>query len=171
MKEQRIVRQSAMGPTPVKLLKFEELSAQIREIRHATEHRAVESSDRARRWDLEDWIWAEFKFLHPAPCEVTESDGTIIVRAEVSEFSAKDLKVSVEPSRLAIVGEKQTWEERRDETKNSAELRPRRLLRVLDLPAQVDPAKARAAVKNGILEVIMPKTAAIPKVEPKSRAA
>jgi len=171
VKEQHIVRQSVMGPTPVKLLKFEELSAQIGEIRCATERHAVASSDRARRWNLEDWIQAEFKFLHPAPCEVTASNGAITVRAEVSDFSAEDLKVSVEPSRVAIVGKKQPAKERGDEAKRSAEFRPRRLLRVLALPAEVDPAKAQAVVKNGILEVIMPKVAATPKVERKSRAA
>ena len=171
MKEQHMIRQSSMGPAPVKLLKFEELFAQISEIRRAADGRAVASGDRARRWTLEDWIQAEFEFLHPAPCEVAASDGAITVRAEVSDFRAEDLKVSVEPSRVAIVGEKQSWKEREDKTRRSAELRPRRLLRVLDLPTEVDPAKAQAVVKNGILEVIMPKVAAAAKTGLKSRAA
>lgn len=141
MKHQHMARQSVTGPSPVKPLKFAELSAQISEIRLATAHRAVASSDPARRWNLEDWIQAGFEFLRPAPCEVTPSDGAITVRAEVSEFSAEDLKVSVEPSRVAIIGKKQAWKERGDETRRSAELRPRQLLRVLDLPTQVDPAK------------------------------
>lgn len=155
----------------MKLLKFEELSAQISEIRRATDGRTVATSDRARRWTLEDWIRAEFEFLHPAPCEVAESDGAITIRAEVSDFSAEDLKVSVEPFRLAIVGKKQTWAKQKGETQRSAQLRPHRLLRILDLPVEVDPAKAGAAIRNGILEVIMPKAAVTAKIELKSRAA
>ena len=89
---------------------------------------------------------------------ITESEDTRTVQAEVPGFKANDLEVSLEPQRLTISGKKETSNE--DKTKENViyqEHCSAELFRVFDLPVEVDAAKATAKLKNGILELNLPK--------------
>ena len=86
-------------------------------------------------------------------------------------FTTKDLQVSVEPDYLTITGKRETKEEREKEGKVVySERCADEILRVINLPAAVDPAKVTATLKDGVLEMEMPK--AVPpkkiKIEPKA---
>ena len=70
------------------------------------------------------------------------------VEAEVPGFDAKDLEVSVEPERLTISGKKETTEESKKGNTVYKEQCSNEILRVVDLPAEVETAKAAATLEE-----------------------
>jgi HSP20 family protein len=123
--------------------------------------------------DVENWLQAESELLHPVPIDVSKCGEDLRVRAEVPGFTVRDLEVSVEPHRVMIVGKREAKEEA-NETKTIYTERPSdQVLRVVDLPEAIDPEKVSASLKDGVLELTMPK-AAPPrrvKIEPKAASA
>jgi HSP20 family molecular chaperone IbpA len=107
--------------------------------------------------DLEHWLRAESELFHPLHFVIKESDRTLTIRAEVPGFTAKDLEISVEARRVAISGKRQTKEERIKGTAVYCEQCSDEILRVLDLPADVEPSKTTATLKDGILSLEIPK--------------
>ena len=122
--------------------------------------------------DLEDWFKAESDLLHPVHIELKETDGAISVRAEVPGFTADEVDIALEPRRLTIRGKKETKSEEKKGQTIYTECSSNQFLRVLDLPAEADLDKtATATLKNGILELEIPKAAARKKVPIESKAA
>lgn len=111
--------------------------------------------------DQDDWLRAESELLHPAHLDVEDCDELIIVRAEVPGFRPDELEVCVEPFRLTIAG--------RRETLSSAAIRKvlysdrcaHQVFRILDIPVELDSRGARSSLKEGILELEIPKAAAL----------
>jgi HSP20 family protein len=114
--------------------------------------------------ELEDWFKAESELLHPVLCEVTDADDHLTVKAEVPGFNAQELKLSVEPDRLFIRGTKETM--KKDEKENTVytERRSNEMFRTLYLPAEVDPEKVTAELKDGMLNMTLPKVKVIKPV-------
>lgn len=110
--------------------------------------------------DLENWFNAEQQLVHPAHINIAESDNALHVQAEVPGFEPNEIEISLEPARLTICGRKQANQEQQQKGKVVyKELCSSELLRVIDLPSEVDPEKTKATLKNGILELEMPKAA------------
>jgi HSP20 family protein len=114
--------------------------------------------------DLENWLKAESEFLHPVHIHVEDSEKDLTVRAEVPGFAAQELEVSLEPRRLTITGKRETKEERKEKKTVYTECLSDQLLRVVSLPADVDAERAQATLKDGVLELRMPKAASAKKV-------
>jgi HSP20 family protein len=119
--------------------------------------------------DLGDWFQAEMEFVHPLHVEVSESPEALTVRAEVPGFKTNELEINVEPRRVTITGKRETKEESKTKKTIYSETCSDQILRVLDLPAAVEPEKVKATLKDGVLELAMPKSAPAKtvKVEPK----
>lgn len=114
--------------------------------------------DGASGRDLENWFNAEEQLIHPAHVNISESDAALHVLAEVPGFEPKDIEISLEPMRLTISGKKESNQEQQEKGKVIyKELCSSQLLRVVDLPVEVDPEKTKATLKNGVLELEMPK--------------
>jgi HSP20 family protein len=80
------------------------------------------------------------------------------VQAEVPGFKANDLEVSLEPQRLAISGKKETSkEDKRKEKLIYQERCSAELFRAIDLPVEVDAAKATAKLKTAFSNSICPR--------------
>jgi HSP20 family protein len=109
--------------------------------------------------DLENWFNAEEQLVHPVHINITETDAALHVQAEVPGFEPSDIEISLEPQRLTICGKKQSTQEQQAKGKVIyQELCSDELLRVVDLPAEVDPDKTKATLKNGVLDLEMPKS-------------
>lgn len=139
----------------------EKLIERMKELTQSIGHRAFEFFDnRGRQFgrDLEDWLHAESEVLRPVPVEIAETDDQLLINAEVPGFKADEIEVSVEPNSLIISGktEKKTKEEKGKTV--YSEWQASEFCRALDLPASVNPAKAEAILKNGILTLTLPKT-------------
>ena len=110
--------------------------------------------------DLENWFNAEQQLIHPAHINICDSDNALHVQAEVPGFEPNEIEISLEPTRLTISGKKESIQEQQHKAKLVyKELCSTELLRVIDLPAEVDPDKTKATLKNGVLELEMPKSA------------
>jgi HSP20 family protein len=167
------IKQST-APARLQLVAPTDLFDEMQQLYDSVARRAFEIFDGNGRifgHDLEDWFKAESELLHPAHIEMAESGGDLTIRAEVPGFAAKDLEVSVEPTRLIITGKRENKEERKDQKTIYSERCLDQVLRVVDLPEPVDTSKAAATLKDGVLELKMPKAAPARKVQIEAKTA
>ncbi|HET7208303.1 MAG TPA: Hsp20 family protein [Terriglobales bacterium] len=135
----------------------------MQEIHDSIARRAFELFEGSGRWsgrELDDWLRAESEMLHPIHLELTDSDTHLNVRAEVPGFTSKELEINVEPRRLTVSGKHETKEETRKGKTIYSELCAGEILRVVDLPAEVDTSSVTATLKDGVLNIKMAKTPA-----------
>jgi len=162
MAERMTGTQTALEPTKVKIVQSETLLDRFQKLTEQISRRAYEifeGNGRAFGKDMEHWFKAESETLHPVHLRLSEKDGALTVDAEVPGFEPKDLEVSIEGRRLTISGQKETKEEQKKGTTIYQEQCSNQLLRVIDLPSEVESAKATATLKNGLLEISVPKAA------------
>jgi len=112
-----------------------------------------------RLWDEEDAEIAE-----PA-LDLYEDDNEIVVKAEMPGMTKDDIQISFADNVLTIRGEKKKEEEESGKNYYRSERVYGAFVRSLVLPAEVNPDKARAVFKNGVLEIRMPKTESAKKKE------
>jgi HSP20 family protein len=91
--------------------------------------------------------------------DVTETDKTFTVTAELPGMDEKDVEVMLSSDSLTIKGEKKHEKEEKGENFYRMERSYGSFHRVIPLPAGVDAAKVDASVSKGILTVNLPKTA------------
>lgn len=186
MGEQSSAVQRAQEPSGPKIVKFETLVERIDSVFNHIARRAYqifEGHGSQHGHDVEDWLKAERELLCPVDIEMTETDKTLQIKAEVHGFNEKELEVSVEPTRLTITGKHETSKEETKDKMVYSETMASDILRVVALPAEVDAAKVTATVKNGVLNITVPKAAKVqtvrvstpeerkPKEEPMSASA
>ncbi len=163
MKSQQAL-QSTEKQTPASpiFVEVEKLFEQMKEFSQSVARRAYEFFEaRGREFghDMEDWFRAESELMRRVPVEIKEAENQITMRAEVPGFAANEINVSVEPQRLVISGKSEkTTEEKKEETLLS-EFRSNQFCRELRFPAEVDPAKTTAVLKDGVLELAFAKVA------------
>lgn len=110
-----------------------------------------------------DRFWDEGE--RPAPMDwrpeldLSETNEALAITVEIPGIEPKDVQVMLENGMLTIRGEKRQETERKDERYFRSERRYGAFTRSLRLPANVDAAKIDAKFKNGVLTVVMPKTA------------
>lgn len=173
MPEKSLAPQPVKGITPFKFEEFEKVFDRMQKIQDSIAHRAFElfaGNGQTFGHDLEDWFKAEKELLHPVHINISETDGVLQVKAEVPGFTEKELEVSVEPRRLTITGKRETKEERKDGKTVYSEHCANQILRVVDLPAEVDTAKVIATLKDGVLDFTLPKAAPAKKVPVETKA-
>ena len=114
MKEQASPLATTRGITPLRLTSMENIFEDMRDAFDAIARRAYEifeTNGRQFGRDMEDWFRAERELLHPAYLEITESDNELDAKIEVPGFDAKELEISVAPSRLTLAGKHETAKE------------------------------------------------------------
>ena len=107
--------------------------------------------------ELDDWFKAEREILRPVTVEIRESDGNIIVSAAIPGFKPDEIEVSIKDRRLILSGQTEAREEKEKENVLFTEWRSNRFFRQVTLPATVDADKVVARLKDGILDLKMPK--------------
>ena len=91
--------------------------------------------------------------------EISETDKTIEVSAEMPGLERKDVDISIEDDTLTIRGEKKVEESQKDKNVQLSERCYGIFYRVLQLPPGIDPSSIQATMSNGILKVTIPKPA------------
>ncbi len=89
--------------------------------------------------------------------DIIESDRDIKVVVEMPGVSKEDIKINATENSLEVSAEVKREEKEEKEGYIRRERRFSRFYRAFNLPTEVDPAKAKATFKNGILEVVLPK--------------
>jgi HSP20 family protein len=147
---------------PIRTIKNVSLFEQMEDTFKALTRRAYEifeSNGRAFGRDLENWLQAEKELFHPVLVNITESNGSFEVKAEVPGFNEKEIEVGVEPYRLTITGTRETKKEEKKGKAVYAESCSDQILRIVNLPAEIETDKVTATLKNGVLELTLPKVA------------
>jgi HSP20 family protein len=138
------------------------------------EKRAFEIFHNNGRWfdhDLSDWLQAESEILHPLHLEIAETDDALTVRAEVPGFTAKELDIRVEGNRLTIAGKHESKEESTKGKTVYSERCANEILRSVYLPSDVDGTKVNATLKDGVLNLELPKAPHAKSVRIEAKAA
>jgi HSP20 family molecular chaperone IbpA len=165
MATQALAVQSASGTSPS--VHAGPPNDEIKEVFDRLARRAFsifESNGHVLGRDIDDWFQAERELFHPTHLDVSESDQNFTVRAEVPGFTPKELEINIEGQRLTISGKREKHEERKDKKMLYSESCSDEILRVLDLPAEVNATGATANLKNGILVLEIPKAAPAKKI-------
>jgi HSP20 family protein len=160
--QQAIQTTKQQAPASPIFVEAEKLFEQMKEFSQSVARRAYryfEARGREFGHDLEDWFRAESELMRRVPVEIKEADGQITVRAEVPGFAADEIKVSVEPQRLVISGKSEETTEGKKEQTLLSEFRSNQFCRELRLPAEVEPDKTTAVLKDGVLELMFAKAA------------
>jgi HSP20 family protein len=112
-----------------------------------------------RRW-MRPFGWerplAEMPELMPS-VDVIDREDEVVVRAEVPGYKKEEIEISVSDSMLTIKGETKREEKEEKGDYYRCEISRGAFTRTLDLPARVDDSKAKAAMKDGVLELTLPK--------------
>jgi len=154
--------QPAKTSVPVKQAETGTTFERFQQTYDSIARRAFEIFDGNGRWfgrDLSDWLQAESEILHPVHLKIMESDDRLTVRAEVPGFSTKELEINVEPRQLTISGKHETREETSKGKTICSEQCAQEILRSVALPVEVDGSKVTATLKDGVLNIELPKAA------------
>jgi len=89
--------------------------------------------------------------------DVIERDDVVIVKAELPGVDKKDIDVSVTNNTVTIKGSTSHEEKEEKGDFYRCEISRGSYSRTLSLPAEVDEEKTKAKVKDGILELTLPK--------------
>ena len=82
----------------------------------------------------------------------------LIVKAFLPGLEKEDIDVSLSGNRLTISGERKEEAEEKEEDYYYREMLYGKFSRLIELPAEVEIDKAEASMKNGILEIVLPKS-------------
>ncbi len=161
----------ANSKPPAVLLKpcnAEEVQWDMQQIQLAITRRAFElftlrNGEHGHDW--EDWFQAESELLRPISILISETADRFSVRANVLGFTEKELKVSVEPQRITILGRMNAAPA---ETEGSATLNPDQALKIITLASEIDPQGTVVELDSGVLKLELPK---VEKTDAKTAAA
>jgi HSP20 family molecular chaperone IbpA len=100
--------------------------------------------------DQDDWFQAEGELLPRVEIDFQVTDGTVLLTALVPGFDATDLEVAVGHRRAVICGI-------HPDLKSAASGRhnKKKVMRVVELPFDVNPKAAEAALKGETLRIVL----------------
>ncbi|OGV76408.1 MAG: heat-shock protein Hsp20 [Methylotenera sp. RIFCSPLOWO2_02_FULL_45_14] len=100
----------------------------------------------------------EFEGLRLPSLDVIDRDAEVVVRAEIPGIEKKDINISLADNVLTIKGQtsSESKEEKGDYYRH--EISSSSFARSVSLPGNVDESKVVANLKDGILEVTLPKS-------------
>jgi HSP20 family protein len=89
--------------------------------------------------------------------DIVDRDEEVFVRVEVPGFKKDEIEVSVSGNLLTLSGEARSEEKEEKGSYYRSEITRGAFTRTLQLPAEVDDSQARASMKDGVLELTLPK--------------
>lgn len=113
---------------------------------------------RTRPWWRESWSRAGELDVRVPAVDLFEEKDDIVVKAELPGMEKDNIEVNLTDHSLTIKGEKKKEEEIKEENYYRSERSYGSFVRTVELPKDVRADNVKAAFKNGILEVRMPKS-------------
>lgn len=110
-----------------------------------------------RPWRAEWPAWPELPELRAPKVDVIDRDNDVLVRAELPGVEKKDVEISTSDTTVTI---KATTRREQKEEKGDyyrCEISSGSYARTVALPAEVQSGKAKASLKDGVLELTLPK--------------
>ena len=103
--------------------------------------------------DQDDWFGAEEEVLHPLTIERELTESVLRLTAQVPGFEASDLEVAVGHRRAVICGAHSNANQ-----PGVASRRRTKIMRIVELPFEVDPVMSSATLKSGMLQIVLPRS-------------
>ncbi|MHB8882334.1 MAG: Hsp20/alpha crystallin family protein [Thermodesulfovibrionales bacterium] len=89
--------------------------------------------------------------------DVFERQGEIVLKADIPGVEKENIDITITKEHITIKGEVKKEEEVKQEDYYSLERSFGSFIRTVPLPPEADGGKAKAAFKNGVLEIVFPK--------------
>ena len=165
MKPKRASRSKAPHPaaTLLTLKKPEDLQGEMQGVQLAITRRAYElfgMRGREHGRDWEDWFRAESEVVRPVSFAISDSKDGVSVRANVLGFEENELRVSVEPGQITILGKKEARAAKTEGGKiEYIDWCPEQIAKVIDLGTEVKPEGSVVELQAGVLQFELPKAA------------
>lgn len=131
-----------------------------REIQDAIARRAYEIFEQRGREHgrhEDDWLRAEAELLQPVAMEIEDTGLSLAVRAELRGFTPGEVELGVEARRVCVFAAHASASVKRKGAIVGAGGCATRLFRTAELPCEVDVTGAAVTVRDGRLELILPK--------------
>jgi HSP20 family molecular chaperone IbpA len=162
--------EKALKPIPVPYEEFETFPKHVEEFFDLIARRPFELLEKRPLLfgrELEHLWKTEPELLRPLFLKLFETEENLVVRAEVPGYTENELNIMCEPWRLVITGKKEYKEEARIEKKEEIPTRTEKahIYKTLKFPMEVRPEGVKATLKNGILELMLPKAEVVKKVK------
>ena len=103
--------------------------------------------------------WRFDESMSAPAVEVSDTKDTVVVKAQVPGVSKEQIQVTVSEGALTIKGETKAEEKQEEKNYLRREFHYGAFSRTVPLPASVQGEKATAQLKDGILEIRLPKSA------------
>jgi len=97
----------------------------------------------------------------PVRFDVAETEEAVHVTAELPGMDEKDIEVTLDRNALTVKGEKKQEREERKKNYYFSERTFGQFQRLIPLPSGIEPDKAKAQFKKGVLTISLPKSAAV----------
>ncbi len=107
-------------------------------------------------WPSHRKLAAPFEGKTPT-VDVIDRENDIVVKAELPGVDKKDIDVSVTSNTVTIKGTTRKEEKEEKDNYYHREISSGSYARTLSLPVDVDEDKAKATIKDGVLELVLPK--------------
>jgi len=173
MKPKRVSQEQQSEPRAalLNLRNVEDLQWEMQQVQLGVARRAYELFETRgceHGHDWEDWFRAESELLRPVSVSMSESDDRISVRASVFGFEESELRVSIEPRCITILGKKEVSVTESEGGKvEYIDWDPDQILKLIDLTTDVVPENSVVELQAGLLKFELPKA----KVETAATAA
>ena len=139
----------------------------IRDVNQSIARRAFElfeSRKREHDSDLNDWLHAESELIHTSHVHVEDCDDVVVIRAEVPGFRSDELQFCVEPFRITIVGVREISDHPIIRKMLYSDRCAEQVFRIINCPIELSSRDTTSSLKEGILELEIPKARALPLV-------
>jgi HSP20 family protein len=90
--------------------------------------------------------------------DVVNSKDRVVVRLEAPGLSHKDFTIELKDNVLCVAGEKRIERESKDDGQHVFQCAYGKFRRDIPLPAPVDPDRAKASYRDGVLRITLPKS-------------
>lgn len=135
--------------------------AQLEEVERLFERLMPSTWMRPMAWNWPLWAGLDegFEHIRVPQLDVVDRDKEILIRAELPGVDKKDIQVSLNETTLNITGciNRESKEQRKDYVR--CEIAHGNFSRSMPIPDGVDTSKISASLRDGILEIILPKEA------------
>lgn len=103
--------------------------------------------------DQDDWFTAEGELLPKIEIAYDVTDSAVQLTAQVPDLDAKDLEVAIGHRRAVVCGVHAGSSYGSDGSRND-----KKIMRIVELPFDVDPGSATATFQAGTLRVVLPRS-------------
>lgn len=114
-------------------------------------------------WNIRDFPSIEIEGTRLPKIDIIDRKNHMLVRAELPGLDKKDVEVTLNDNMLLIKGQTKTEMEKEEGEYHRHEIQSASFARSISVPSNVDASKIAAILKDGVLEVTLPKNKATSK--------